>query len=404
MELKEKIDELGRAFEEFKKTNDQRLSEIATKGQASALTEQKLDKLNDAITRFETEIADMQKALSRAPMGGEQDPAKKAKGELKQGLEKYAQEMREFMRSGKAISAESREVFKKAMSVDSDQDGGFLVSPEMSTEIVTKVFESSPIRQLASVQVISSDSLEIIQDLDEAASGWVGETATRSETNTPVIQKIDIPVHELYAQPKATQKLLDDAAVNLEAWLTGKVAEKFARDEASAFVNGNGVNKPKGILSYASGTSFGQVQRVLTAANNAIAGNDLIGAQSALKEPYQNNAFWLINRLIIGEIRKLKDTTSGQYIWQPGLAQGVPPSLLGRPVMMAADLPSAVTATTDMIMYGDFRAGYQIVDRVGVRVLRDPYTAKGFVLFYTTKRVGGGVKNFEAIKVLRTAT
>ena len=166
-------------------------------------------------------------------------------------------------------------------------------------------------------------------------------------------------------------------------------------------MSGNGVAKPKGILAYDSGTGFNQIQRKETAANNAITGDELIDVQAMLKEPYQMNANWLINRLLIGYVRKLKDSISGNYLWQPGLAQGQPAQLLGRPVEMASDLPSAVTANTDTMIYGDIRAGYQIVDRIGVRVLRDPYTNKPFVGFYTTKRVGGGVKNFEAIKVLK---
>ena len=405
MELKEKIDQLGGLFEEFKKSNDARLKEIEAKGVATGLTQEKVEATNAAIVKLEAEIEALTKAAARTGFGGEAiDPEVKASAEFKAKAAKYQEEFKNFMRTGGAISAESREFFKKTMSVDSDQDGGFLVSPEMSGEIVKKVFETSPMRQLASVQTISTDQLEIIQDLDEAGSGWVGEQSSRTVTDTPQIQKIVIPAHELYAMPKATQKLLDDAAVNVEAWLADHVSAKFGRDEATAFISGSGVNKPKGILAYGTGDGFGLIERQETAANNALAGNDLIAVQAKLKEPYQNNASWLINRLIIAEIRKLKDATSGQYIWQPGLAVGAPATLLGRPVYMASDLPSAITATTDTIIYGDIKAGYQIVDRVGVRVLRDPYTVKGFILLYTTKRVGGGVKNFEAVKVLKVKT
>jgi HK97 family phage major capsid protein len=289
----------------------------------------------------------------------------------------------------------------KALSVDSDPDGGYLVRPEVSSEIVKKVFESSPVRELASVQTISSDALEIIEDLDEAASGWVGERQARSETDTPQIKKIVIPAHELYANPKASQKLLDDAQVNIESWLQEKVSSKFARDEATAFVTGNGVLKPMGFLSYAAGTGFNQVEQVNSGDANLVTDDGLLDLQGALKEDYQANATWLLKRSTLTAIRKLKDGDDN-YVWQPGIANGVPSLILGKPYRLANDMP-AVAANALSIAYGDFKMGYQIVDRVGIRVLRDPYTAKPYILFYTTKRVGGAVKNFEAIKIQKIA-
>lgn len=395
MEMEKKFEDLNRAFDEFKKINDGKLEEIKKNGAASAMTVEKLEKAEKHISALEGQLEEVKTAMNRSAQGGE--PVDVSKKEA----QKYNQAVREYMQKGVELPKELKEYAQKAMSVDSDDDGGFLVSPQMSAEIVTKSFESSPVRQLASIQTISTDSLEILQDLDEASSGWVGETEARTETNTPTIKKIIIPVHELYANPKASQKLLDDAAVNLEAWLAGKVSEKFARDEATAFISGSGVNKPKGITAYADGDGFGLIERKETAANNALTADELIDTQAKLKEAYQNNASWLINRLMISTIRKYKDVTSGQYIWQPGLTAGSPNQLLGKPVYMASDLPSTVTASTDTIIYGDIKAGYQIVDRVGIRVLRDPFTAKPYVLFYTTKRVGGGVKNFEAIKILK---
>lgn len=398
MEIKQKLDEMGTAFEAFKKANDASLAEIKAKGYASAETTEKVEKLNNQITALEQKIDALAAAANRTKAGGE------LKDEAKEKAAEYKEAVLSFMRKGKEIPQELAQMAKKSMSVDSDDDGGFLVTPEMSSEIVEKVFESSPVRQLASVQTISSNALDMIEDLDEAASGWVGETQARAATSTPTIKKIQIPVHELYSFPFATQQLLDDAAVNLEAWLSGKVSAKFARDEATAFISGNGVLKPKGILSYASGTSFGQVERQEGLATTAIEGNDLISVQALLKEPYQNNASWLMNRLVVAAIRKLKDVTSGQYIWQPGLSLATPAQLLGRPVYYAADLPTGLTQNVDTIIYGDIKAGYQVVDRVGIRVLRDPFTNKGFVGFYTTKRVGGAVKNFEAIKIWKTKT
>lgn len=394
MELAKKLDDLGVAFEEFKKINDQRLKEISEKGRETSDTTTKLAKAEADIQRFEKSIEQLNAALARKNQGvdeKEQTADEKKSVAFKAAFDKY-------VRKG----VEGPEL--KEMTVDSDQDGGFLVSPEMSSEIVKKVFESSPVRQLASVQSISSDSLEMGEDLDEAAASWVGERASRAVTDSPVLKQIKIPVYEMYSEPKATQKLLDDAQVNVEAWLASKVSDKFARKEATAFVSGTGVTQPMGILGYGTGNGFGLIERQLTASNSAIVGEDLIDVQSLLKEPYQGNASWLINRLIIAVIRKLKDTVTGQYIWQPGLMVGAPNVLLGRPVYMASDLPSAIAATTDTIIYGDIRAGYQVVDRAGIRILRDPFSSKPYVLFYTTKRVGGGVKNFEAIKVLKMKT
>jgi HK97 family phage major capsid protein len=301
--------------------------------------------------------------------------------------------MNSYLRKG------ASELELKAMSVDSDEDGGFLVTSQTSSEIIKKVYESSPIRQLASVQTISTDALEILEDLDEVGSGWVGETQPRGETGTPKLKKIVIPVHELYAQPKATQKLLDDAAVNVEMWLADKVSEKFARDEATAFMTGDGVLKPKGILAYDAGTGFNQVEQIETAAVGTVGADDLIELAYSLKEAYKNGASFLAKRAVIKQFRKLKDL-QGRYLWEPGLNGAAQSTLLGFPVYEANDMMAVANGALP-VAFGNFRAGYQIVDRIGIRVIRDIYSAKPHVLFYTTKRVGGGVKNFEAIKLLK---
>jgi HK97 family phage major capsid protein len=401
MEIKEKLEQMGHAFEEFKKTNDARNEEIKKFGTATAATETKLKKVEEDMDKLQKSIDQMNAALNRSGGlngGDEQGEQKKASAAYKKALSAYMKKGIDMPHDVLAAEPEYKD-----MQVGVDADGGYLVSPETSSEIVKKIYESSPMRQLASVMTIGTDSLEMLYDGGEAGASWVGETQARPKTDTPQLKKIVIPVNELYANPAVTQKLLDDAAVNIEAWLADKVREVFARKENTAFISGDGVLKPKGIFAYDSGTGFNQIERVETAANNAVTGDDLLSLQIALKEGYQGNASWLINRLQIGAIRKLKDS-QGAYIWQPGLQAGVPNLLLGRPMYMAADLPSSITATTDHAAYGDFRAGYQIVDRFGIRVLRDPYTAKPFVLFYTTKRVGGGVKDFDAIKILRIKT
>ena len=394
---------MGAAFEEMKKTNETRLEEIKKFGAPKAETEAKMAKIDQTMNALETKITELNAAIARSGgLGGAPE-----KDEVKEKDAKYQEALGAFMRKGTQVPAElaahafSR-IAGKAMSVDSEADGGFLVSPETSSEIVTKVFESSPIRQLASVQTISTSSLKINEDLDEAASGWVGERESRPATNTPQLKQIEISVHELYANPQVTQQFLDDAAINVEAWLGDKVAQKFARDEATAFISGNGVGKPKGILSYTAGDGFGLIDTGTCATASVVLGDDLINLQTKLKEPYQNNATWLFNRTMVGILRKLKNSVSGDYLWAPGLQVGAPNVLLGRPVQFASDMPSSIGTGSQIGIYGDFKAGYQIVDRIGIRVLRDPYTNKPYVGFYTTKRVGGGVKNFEALKVIKS--
>jgi HK97 family phage major capsid protein len=395
MEIKEKLDQLGTAFEEFKKANDQRMTEIATKGVASTEVQTKVDKIEKEISGLEEKIEQLTKAAAAASRSGGS-----AEDEVeKKDMIQYKKEFEQYMRKRTPMSEKSVAIAKKLMSVDSDVDGGFFVRPEVSDKIIEKVVESNPIRELADVVTISSDSLDVYTDTEELENGgWVGETEERPETETPKVGMITIPVHEIYANPRVTQKLLDDAFFNIEQWLANKVARSFRLSEATAFLVGDGVKKPKGILSYADDDSVTGIERIETAANNAITGDFLIDIQTALLEDYQANASWLINRGMIGAIRKLK-TTDGAYLWQPGLSVGVGNSLLGAPVKMASGLTGTITANTDAVIYGDFKQGYTIVDRMGIRVLRDPYTKKGFVLFYTTKRVGGGVTNGQALKI-----
>lgn len=385
MDLTKKMEDLGQAFADFKKANDSRLQDIEKKGYAPADVEEKVDTLNDRIEEIQGSIKAVQTAMAR-PNQGEVEST-----EGKQSA--YSKAFKSYLRKGLIPS----EAEFKAMSVDSDPDGGFFVSPELSSEIVTKVFESSPMRQLASVQTISSDALEILQDLDESGADWVGETQSRAETSTPKIDKIVIPVHELMAQPKATQKLLDDAAVNIESWLAEKVSDKFARSEATAFVSGNGVLKPRGILTYAAGTAYGQIEQVNSGGASTLTPDGLINLIYSLKSAYKAGAAFLMKRATIKDVRKFKDGEN-QYLWAPGLNGNTQNQLLGYPIFEADDMET-VGASALPVAFGNFKAGYQIVDRVGIRVIRDIYTAKPFVLLYTTKRVGGAVKNFEAIKL-----
>lgn len=421
-ELAKAVEGVKTGFEAFKEANDQRLKEIEAKGAADPLLEEKLAKIEKDMDAKQAKLDQFELAMKRQnrtvvdEKGNEIDlDAKAAKWAnmvarsrgtrvedfgAKQ-LDAYKQAFDTFLRKGDEIIGADE---KKALSVGTDPDGGYVVHPDMSGAIVTKVFETSPMRAYASIQVISTDALEGLYDLEEAASGWVGETDARSETGTPQLGKWRIPVHELYAKPKATQKILDDAEINMEAWLATKVSEKFARDEAAAFVNGSGVNKPRGFLTYPDGTTLpGTIERINTGANGAFdaapnGGDALIDALYGLKAQYRANATWFMNRATTKLARKLKDS-DGAYLWSPGIAAGQPASLLGYPIAAFEDMPNPATGSLS-IAVGDMRAAYQIVDRVGIRTLRDPYSAKPYVEFYTTKRVGGDVINFEAIKLI----
>lgn len=389
MELEKKMTELGEVVAAFKKSNDAEIEALKKNGHVAADIKEKTEKLNEQISTLQEEIKGLKTAANRGHQGGN------ANGNEQKDA--YAKAAGDYFRKG--VDTRSTEV--KAMSVDSDVDGGFLVTPEMSTEIVKKIYESTPLRQLASVQTISSDSLEILEDLDETEVGWVGETQSRPSTATPQLKKIQIFAHEMYAKPKATQKLLDDAAINVEMWLSDKIAEKMARKEATAFTVGDGANKPKGILAYDAGTGFGQLEQVNTGLAAAIKPDSLIDLIYSLKSDYRKNAKFLMNRLTAKELRKFKDNEN-RYLWAPGMDGNTAGSILGYEIVEGADMP-VVAANALTIAFGDFKQGYQIVDRVGIRVLRDPYSAKPYIEFYTTKRVGGGVKNFEAIKILKVA-
>jgi HK97 family phage major capsid protein len=289
----------------------------------------------------------------------------------------------------------------KTLSVGTDPAGGYLVMPEFGGVIQAKVFESSPVRMLASVTTIGSDSVDFVLDNDEAASGWVNETGTRSETNTPTLGKLSIVAEELYAKPKATQKMLEDSSIDIEAWRMQKVADKFARDEATAFVSGNGVGKPRGLASYTAGTDISQqqVEQIASGSASTFTYDGLINLQNALKEPYQSGAVWLSRRATMSHMLLIKDG-EGRPIFNMDYTRngGTPASLLGSPVYFAADV-AAVASNALAAIYGDVRTAYQIVDRRGISVLRDPHSSKPYVEFYTTKRVGGAVINFEAVKL-----
>lgn len=325
------------------------------------------------------------------------------------GYDGYKAAHNTYLRKGiNALTADEH----KTLSVGSDPDGGYFVTPDTGGRIVKKVYETSPMRQIANVQTISTDALEGIEDLGEAGAGYAGEHATSGDTTTPQVGKWRIPVFWLDTEPKTTQQLLDDAVVDIEAWLSAKVGDKLGRFENNEYVNGAAA-KIRGVTSYpiladsGTGVAWGSIGYVASGASgDFVAASsfpadkifDLIGC---LKEGYLPNARFLTRRQVITKMRKLKDTT-GQFLWQPSLVLGNPESFAGYPITRAEDMP-ALGSDSLSLAFGDFQQGYQIVDRQGIRVLRDNLTAKPYVKFYTTKRSGGGVLNFEAIKVMKFA-
>lgn len=425
-ELKDVIDQLGRAFEEFKTTQTQQLTELKS-GKADIVLADKVDRLNTALDELQAQKDEIEKKLNRpgfmVPEAADESKALAAfNREIKAAaIEKgrpvpadvsvdqfrdYKRGFESWMRKGDRSMDDAE---RKAMQVGIDSDGGYLVPTDTAGRVITKLYDMSPIRQISDVQVISGSGLEGIEDLDEADAGWVSELGTRDDTDTPQVGKWSIDAEEMYAQPKASQKLIDDSAVDLEAWLANKVADKFARVEGAAFVSGTGVGQPRGFASYTtaatgdSSRAWGVLEHVVTGASGAFhttQADPLFDLIAAFKPGYLADANWVTRREVLALIRKFKTTTAGEYLWQPGLQAGQPAMLLGFPVVVAQDMPTVAASSLSMAL-GNFKVGYQIVDRLGIRVLRDPYTAKPYVRFYTTKRTGGGVVNFEAIKFIK---
>ncbi|MEM9026847.1 MAG: phage major capsid protein [Pseudomonadota bacterium] len=393
------IDDLVRAFEAFKETNDLRLDEIERRQSADVLTDDKLARINQELDRHQRTMDGLAYKAARPTLGGGLD-SPVTNLEHKHAFDAY-------VRSGDAAAIRGFEA--KALSASSDADGGYLVPDETESTINAALRQISPIRSIAGVRQVSSAVFKKPFATSGAAAGWVGETAVRSETDAPTLAELSFPTMELYAMPAATQSLLDDSAVNIDDWIAEEIRGAFAEQEGTAFVTGDGVNKPRGFLVYPtvadSAWSWGNIGTLATGAAGAFPASApadvLIDLIYALKATYRANATFVMSRATQAAVRKLKDG-DGNYIWQPAAAPGQTPTLMGYSVVEAEDMPD-VAADANAIAFGDFRRGYLIVDRVGVRVLRDPYSSKPYVLFYTTKRVGGGVQDFDAIKLLAFA-
>ena len=388
-----------RGYEAWREENDARLAQIETRLSADAVTEEKVARMEEAMDQAKRRYDRLTLESSRPRLGmpGEEtrDPA----------LVEHKAAFDLYVRSGEAAGLKRLEA--KALQAGSGPDGGYLVPETVEREVLRRLAGLSPIRAIASMRTISGGLYKRAFSTAGPAAGWVGETAPRPQTASPVLAEMSFPAMELYAMPAATQTLLDDAVVDLDAWIASEVEAAFAEQESAAFVSGDGVSKPQGFLAAATVSNgswtWGKLGFVATGAPGAFPATDpsdtLVDLVYALKAGYRQNAVFVMNRKTQSAIRKFKDA-SGNYLWQPPATAGEAATLMQFPVIEAEDMPD-IGAGSLSVAFGDFRRGYLVVDRTGLRILRDPYSAKPYVLFYTTKRVGGGVQDYDAIKLLR---
>ena len=314
-----------------------------------------------------------------------------------------------YLRSGDDDGLRGLEMEEKALSSAVNADGGYLVDPQTSENISSVLRGASSIRSIANVVQVEATAFDVLVDHTDIGSGWASEAGPQAETGTPQLDRISIPLHELSALPKASQRLLDDSAFDVEGWLAGRIADKFARAEGGAFISGDGIDKPTGFLNYASVDNsvwtWGTLGYVATGANGDFSGTEpadaIVDLVYSLGAQYRANATFVMNSKTAGAVRKMKDA-DGRFLWSDSLSAGEPARLMGYPVLISEDMPD-IAADANAIAFGDFGAGYTVAERPDLRILRDPFSAKPHVLFYATKRIGGDVSDFAAIKLLKFA-
>jgi len=384
--------EVMAAFEAFKAANDERLAGLEAK-KADGLLEEKVSRIDAALQAAQSRLERLTSEGRRPALG---------EGRIIVPDEQKAA-FHGYLRTGASMPA------LEAKSLSEGGSGGYVVPAETERAIERRLAMTSPMREIATVRTIGSNLFKKPVSTVGVTAGWVAETDARPETTAPTLVSLDFPAADLYANPAATQALLDDAFINLDEWLAAECEDAFAAQETDAFVNGDGTNKPKGFLAYTvaadASATWGQIGYIASGGAGAFAATDPVDALVDLiyapKAQYRANGRFVMNRRTAAAIRKFKDA-DGNYIWQPATQPGAPSTLLGYPVTDIEQMPD-IAANSYSIAFGDFAKGYLIVDRAGVRVLRDPYSAKPYVLFYTTKRVGGGVQDHEAIKLLKLA-
>lgn len=309
-----------------------------------------------------------------------------------------------YVRSGDDDALRGLVLEGKAMNTAVAGDGGYLVDPQTADTVKSVLLSTASLRQIANVVNVDATSYDVLIDHTDLGSGWADETTATGETTTPQIERISIPLYELSALPKASQRLLDDSAFDIEGWLAGRIADKFARAEASAFINGDGIDKPTGIMTHTqvddSIWTWGSLGYIPTGVDGDFGSADrIVELVYALGAQYRANASFVMNSKTAGRVRKLKDA-DGRFLWSDGLAAAEPARLMGYPVLVAEDMPD-VDSNGAAIAFGDFEAGYTVAERPDLRIMRDPFSAKPNVLFYATKRVGGDISDFAAIKLLK---
>lgn len=409
-DVKELISTLTRSFNAFKDENDK-----ALKAKADVVAVEKIDRINTDLGKLQAAVDEQSKVAEAAQKALDELNAKLAAGQMRPGEStgdlpatppEYVAAFKAFMRKGEENEIRAAAV-KAAMDKGSDANGGYLAPIEWDRTIIGRLKLISPIRENARVMSISGAGFKKLFTDRAVGSGWVGETASRPATSTPQMAALDFVTGELYANPAISQQLLDDSAIDLQAWLAGEVEFEFARQEGIAFLSGNGTNKPFGLLTYVDGAAnaarhpWGAIPVVKTGSAAALTGDGFIDLMTALPGAFAGNAKLFINRMSLGATRKLKDG-QGNYLWQPSYQQGQPQTLNGAPIVELPDMPT-VAAGAIAALYGDMSATYLVIDRIGISVLRDPFTNKPYVHFYTVKRVGGGVVNPEPMRALQVA-
>jgi HK97 family phage major capsid protein len=402
-EITKAIEASNRAFEEFKKANDERIAKVEKGAHVPEDLAAKMDMTFKAMQDQKVVIETLEAKLKRPHVGADGKPVDEQAEEHKKAFRGYLCKGHDFDRS----------IEQKSLGISTGPDGGYAVPKVIDGMIDELAVNISPIRSVAQVQQVSTSDYHKLVNVRGTSSGWVGETAARTSTNTPQLVDIAPPMGDLYAFPQASQQMLDDVFFNAEQWLADNLATEFARAEGAAHVSGTGVNQPKGFATYTTAATadatraFGTIEHVATGASGAFKtltstvnpADDLFTVVSKMKAMYRKGSSWITNKAILFEIMGFKDF-QGRYVFNPTTAPGVEDTILGYPVVEAEDIP-VKAASSLSLWFGNWKQGYLIVDRIGTRVIRDPFSNKPFIGFYTVKRSGGAVLNSEALKALK---
>jgi len=425
-ELKQVIDGLGHAFEEFKAAHDQQIADIKKNGAPDPTTQEKVERINDELTRLndvKERLEEVENRMNRPSagrgQGGDDDQPTEEQVEHKQAFLQYLRNPQD-----RKAQHDLQEIERKAVTIGTTTAGGHAVPEVISRQIARKLIDVSPMRQVATVETASTSDYKKLVDVRGGSYGWVGEGDNRTETDTPQLQQVEPTFGMLYAYPKASEESLQDIFFDVEGWLQNEIVTNFAKGEGIAFISGNGTKKPTGFLNgtpeavgdeeTSPARSFGELEYLPTGVASGFGtfdasasppvypGDTFIDTVYSLKAGYRGNARWMMNKATAGTVRKFKDS-EGNYLWQPGLSMGQPATVLGYPVTEAEDMPD-VGSNAFPVAFGDFREGYLIVDLVGMRITMDEITTPGQVKWYVRKRVGGKLINDDAIKVIKCAT